>query len=127
MSLYESYTGEIYGNDFKRNETYNAILEHVTKKMGEDYLRLIETEFPVTFEQFYGYIALNDANGQPRTCTFYSKKFGKQFTCSPTSLRYVYHALLILQHFKECSSTEIVEVGCGYGGLCLAINYFPCY
>ena len=44
--------------------------------------------------------------------------------CSPTSLRYIYHALVILEHYKNTECKNIVEVGCGYGGLCLAINYF---
>jgi uncharacterized protein YkvS len=39
-------------------------------------------------------------------------------------LRYIYHALIILTYYKKTSCKNIVEVGCGYGGLCLAINYF---
>ena len=48
----------------------------------------------------------------------------KQIVCSPTSLRYVLHSLLILKYIKGTSTRKIVEVGCGYGGLFLGINYF---
>ena len=48
----------------------------------------------------------------------------KSFNCSPTSLRYVLHSLIILNDFKNKNLNKFVEVGCGYGGLFLGINYF---
>jgi 16S rRNA A1518/A1519 N6-dimethyltransferase RsmA/KsgA/DIM1 with predicted DNA glycosylase/AP lyase activity len=36
----------------------------------------------------------------------------------------VLHSLLILKHIKATGLSKIVEVGCGYGGLFLAINHF---
>jgi SAM-dependent MidA family methyltransferase len=38
-------------------------------------------------------------------------------------LRYLYHAHLILTHLKSSSLTDIVEIGGGYGGLYLAIDF----
>ena len=32
--------------NFKSNMNYRGILEHVSKKYGEEYIKLIETEFP---------------------------------------------------------------------------------
>jgi hypothetical protein len=55
---------------------------------------------------------------------------GTELLCSPSSLRYAYHALLILQTIYEQQQektkrfTRIVELGCGYGGLYLAIIHF---
>jgi hypothetical protein len=40
---------------------------------------------------------------------------------SPSSLRYLYHAFLIVEYMQPNSS--IVELGCGYGGLCLAVHF----
>jgi len=132
MSLYSNYINSLRVMnsmengyvDFKSNPRYNMILEHVSEKIGYDYLQLIQSQFP---NIFYGnlieFIGLNDLYGNP-------KKYNYKITdeiyidCSPTTLRYIYHALIILNHYKTTSSKSIVEVGCGYGGLFLAINYF---
>ncbi len=48
----------------------------------------------------------------------------KNFTgCSPTNLRYILHGLLILSYIKTIglTSTNIVEIGGGYDGLCFYI------
>lgn len=58
---------------------------------------------------------MNDFFGNPNKSTIQNKFI------SPTSLRYLYHAYLILSYISK--PVTIVEVGCGYGGLCLAINY----
>ena len=46
--------------------------------------------------------------------------------CSPTSLRYVLHAHIILEYQKKLNLNHIriVEVGGGYGGLLLAILFY---
>ena len=110
--------------DFKRHDNYCGILEHVSKELGDKYLELIETDFDVPFEDIVKFVTINDANGNPKKETFFSGKHRVLLECSPTSLRYIYHALVILKYYQTTASTEIVEVGCGYGGLCLAINYF---
>jgi hypothetical protein len=50
---------------------------------------------------------------------------------SPTSLRYVYQSHLILSHIQELDILDdkmnMVEIGGGYGGLCLALYYFAHY
>jgi hypothetical protein len=45
---------------------------------------------------------------------------------SPSNFRYILHAHLIFTHIKSnnMNDVNIVEVGCGYGGLCLAIHLF---
>jgi hypothetical protein len=61
----------------------------------------------------------------------YPEKYAFRFSdgsitmCSPTSLRYVYHSIVILNYYKLKNKTKnVVEVGCGYGGLFLGISYF---
>lgn len=47
------------------------------------------------------------------------------FMCSNSSLRYVSHALDILQYIKKINRhVNIVEIGAGYGGLCLSIHHY---
>lgn len=108
---------------FKSNSQYCGILEHVSYELGIKYLKLIETEFTdITIDHIRTFIDLNDKYGIP-------KKFNYSFmnttiTTSPTTIRYIYHSLVILNYYKNTSCENIVEVGCGYGGLCLAINFF---
>jgi len=84
---------------------------------------LIEAEFTtISYEDIIGFIEINDTNGSPNKNIFVYKD--NQILCSPTSLRYIYHALTILEYYKTTNCENMVEVGCGYGGLCLAINYF---
>jgi hypothetical protein len=127
MSQYDEYCNFIRDcdyTDFKQSNKYCGILEHVTKILGNEYLDLIDTEFQLSFDDMFNFMVLNDRIGNTKKENFYSTKHKKVFDCSPTSLRYIYHALIILKYYKETGLKEIVEVGCGYGGLCLAINYF---
>jgi len=110
--------------NFKSNNKYNTILEHVSYDQGKQYLTLIENEFSeITFELLEKYVKLNDTYGNPN-CENFTSKNGQILVSSATSLRYIYHALLILNYLKEVNLKSIVEVGCGYGGLYLAICYF---
>jgi hypothetical protein len=114
--------------NFKNNNNYNYVLEHVSREHGEEYLKLIESEFDnIDMNNIIEFANINDNYGEPIKNNFISKN-NIVFESSPTSLRYIYHGLLILNHYKEIYSNNkkipIVEVGCGYGGLFLSINYF---
>lgn len=108
---------------FKSNNGYCGILEHVSTTHGENYLKLILEEFPnINTNKILNFCILNDKYGNPYKHKFNVNNFS--ILCSPTSLRYVYHSLLILKYIETTKCKNIVEVGCGYGGLCLSINYF---
>lgn len=124
--------------NFKTNKEYNSILEHVSKNHGQEYLDLIYNEFGnvITVSNILDFIEINDKYGEPYTYKFkyndnndilpkniltYSNNV---INCSPTTIRYIYHSLLILKYYNEKNTTKIVEVGCGYGGLFLAFCYF---
>lgn len=109
---------------FKSNSVYNGILEHVSSRQGLQYLQEIEKRFALPIHKIRSFCALNDRVGTPSRVSY-----ADDLTVSPTSLRYIFHALLILEHVqkKGISSVKIVEVGCGYGGLVLAINFFAKY
>lgn len=113
--------------NFKSNILYNAILEHVSPELGESYIvvinKFVNENFPeITFNEINDYLVLNDTYGGPVKHNFLYNN--TPICCSPSSLRYVLHSLLILKHIKQTGLNKIVEVGCGYGGLFLAINHF---
>jgi hypothetical protein len=109
--------------NFKNNYHYNGILEHVSYEQGIKYLELILNEFPyILSEDIIEFIKINDKIGFPKKYTY--NIFNIQIDCSPSSLRYIYHSLLILKNYKNKNTNEIVELGCGYGGLFLAISFF---
>ena len=108
---------------FKSDHNYCGILEHVSYDLGLKYLNLIQREFTnIKYENINEFINLNDKYGNPKMFNY--PFMNMNILCSPTTLRYIYHALIILTHYKNTTCENIVEVGCGYGGLCLAINFF---
>lgn len=109
--------------NFKSNQKYNSILEHVSYEDGVKYAELIIKEFPnIHLDDILKYIEMNDKYGYPKLYNIHI--YNKKVNCSTTSLRYVYHALVILEYYKKTGLTKIVEVGCGYGGLFLALDHF---
>lgn len=121
---YRNFLNEITtANDlrfFKSNPSYMEILEHVSQDHGEHYLKLILGNTNILLKDITEFCKLNDAQGNPKKF-----QYGELLT-SATSLRYIWHAHLILTHFKSFNDSHynIVEVGGGYGGLCLAIHFF---
>jgi len=109
--------------NFKSNSEYNSILEHVSYSLGVEYLSLIENEFNISSKNIKEFIKINDKIGNPKKLAF-TLTNNDFIICSPSSLRYIYHALIILNYFKTKNNISIVELGCGYGGLFLAICYF---
>jgi hypothetical protein len=107
-------------SNFKSNNNYRDILEHVSSEQGQLYLDCILSNTNLSMSDIKNFCNKNDSIGSPLK-TLYGDLF-----VSPTSLRYIYHSHLIFEHIKNLSlnNIDIVEVGCGYGGLCLAINFF---
>lgn len=111
-------------SNFKNNSNYTYMLEHVQKDQGELYLQLILSNTNINEKEIIDFCSKNDALGNT-TRQIYNIE-SSSISVSPTSLRYIYHAHLILTHIKTTNkpTTDIVEVGGGYGGLCLAIHHF---
>ncbi len=129
-SLYNTYTDYVNNilkkNDltnFKNDTRYTYMLEHVSKEYGEQYLKLIKENFKVSDADIIDFSSINDAIGNPKKYNYLGVNM------SPTSLRYFFQAMLILKYFesKGHNDIRIVEIGGGYGGLCLAINYCSKY
>lgn len=123
-SSYTEFITNIYDkNDlsyFKSDPRYTPILEHVSSKGGSEYLSYIIKHTNFTENEISDFCKLNDSIGNPSMTEYISIK------TSPTSLRYIFHAYLILKylHSLNLPIVDIVEIGGGYGGLCLAIHYF---
>lgn len=107
-------------DNFKNNSDYRQILEHVNKKQGLSYLNLIRNEESIDDDDIIKFCQLNDKIGNP-----IKESFGNIHT-SPSSLRYIYHSILILKYLKKLDMKEndLIELGGGYGGLYLALKYF---
>jgi len=105
-------------SSFKRHPDYQYMLEHVSREQGQEYLSCIQKNTTITEQQIISFCELNDRLGAPNRHSYGT------LVCSPTNLRYLYHAHLILTYFKTFTlpSYKLVEVGGGYGGLCLAIQ-----
>jgi putative sugar O-methyltransferase len=106
--------------NFKSDTHFTDILEHTDVNFGKQYKELIKKEFNEDPKNFMDIIAINDAIGNPVKYDF------DGITMSPSNLRYIYHALLIKSKceawFPKKESLKIVEIGGGYGGLCLYIK-----
>ncbi len=102
---------------FKSFPDYKEILEHVSEDLGKKYLETIDDKIDIDIIQKL--CNINDSVGSPTIIDF-----GK-VRSSPSSLRYINHAFKILTYLKSLnlSSVKIVEVGGGYGGLCLIIYH----
>jgi len=123
-SAYCSYIKQVCDtndlSNFKANPTYQAILEHVSPEIGTQYLDAINEFTPFTLEDIKGFCTLNDSLGSPVTSDY------TDVVTSPSNLRYIFHSHLILSHLQSLGlpQIDIVEVGGGYGGLCLALHHF---
>ena len=106
---------------FKSNDDYRGVLEHVSQQQGHEYLQCIKNENIISLEEIKKFCEKNDSIGSP----FRYFYIDIDFYVSPTSLRYIYHACLLLKHVNnlKLQNVDFVEIGCGYGGLYLAIDF----
>ena len=107
-------------SNFKGNPAYQGILEHVSPELGKKYYESILHSHGLSRDAILSFCKKNDQIGSPKLSLI------DGMLLSPSSLRYVCHALLILSHCVRVKNLtpSMVEVGCGYGGLALAIDTF---
>ena len=128
LDIYEAYQQYIFKVidlpleelTFKSHPTYKHIVETVSPKAGLDYLHYVKSEYNDLYIQHKELLVdicyKNDSIGNPNKIEFHDF-----CECSPTSMRYLYHAFTILSYMKSNNivETDIIEIGGGYGGLCL--------
>lgn len=109
--------------NFKRNKDLVDITEHIGdlqiqhgKDMYEEIVKLNMID-NLTLNRM---IQINDFVGNPFFCDIHPK----MDRCSPNSIKYVYHGLLIVKKLKDekLNDIQFVEVGGGYGGQCVILQ-----
>ena len=129
MSIYQDYEKLIENQldlpiesmNFKSQPDYMKILEHVSPQQGRQYLQNTINHFNTSFNQLKDHLIVLckriDSVGKPNKCQYTG------FTeTSPTNLRYIYQAILILKEYKKSKLKNIIEIGAGSGGLCFFIQ-----
>ena len=120
---YSDYVKNIVSSNnlgnFKSNDSVTYMLEHVNGEWGKAYLDLIKSRTSIPDSEIIEYCRKNDSYGGGLKVNF------GFITTSPSNFRYIFHAHLILTHMKEnnMNNVNVVEIGGGYGGLCLAVNH----
>jgi hypothetical protein len=99
---------------FRSCKSYRKILEHVSPRTGEKYLRQLD-------RRGIPYLTLKNLTsrinvGGPATYSF--PGLGK---ISPTSIRYAKVHNDLRNIFGDLNDLEVLEIGCGYGGLALQL------
>lgn len=111
-------TSNDFATQFKNSPAVMGIFEHVSYQIGYEYLQLLKTKTSLSPYTIRRYCEKNDRIGGGVKYTY------DDLTTSSSNFRYLFHAHLILSHLQhlEQTSTRMVEIGCGYGGLCLALD-----
>jgi len=105
-------------NTFKQNPLYTKILQHCPHEISMEAYKKISAILNDN-DEIWKIIALNDTIGKPQTY-----KYGTiPYELSPTTMLYVYQAMIILNKIKNKKLT-ICEIGSGYGGLCFMLHVF---
>lgn len=112
VSFKASFDDETF-ESFKTNQDYNEILEHVSQSQGHQYLNMIDN--PIILENIQKF-KINDFFGKPKK--YYYPKIGD---VSPTTLRYIKVLQDLMTNF-DLKNSNIIEIGCGYGGQYVVIK-----
>jgi len=124
---FTSYVRQALGtpamDSFKSHPDVTDMLEHVNPSLGEEYMTHLQST-RLSMDLIRAYCQKNDriGGGQKHPYSFLTNS-PKGLT-SPSNLRYLFQAHLICSHLCRLQKdiVEIVEVGCGYGGLFLAME-----
>lgn len=103
---------------FKHSIIYTQVLEHVTQKLGGEYLDVINRTKAFTFDEWQEF-SKNDLYGEPARFSYEIN--GKSLTLSPTTIRYAKVLCDIITQFNAGEIKSIAEIGIGYGGQCRII------
>jgi len=109
---------------WKQEKDVYYMLEHVPGEYANVYLDLILSS-GISIETIQEYSTLVDSIGKAHQHSFTRNSY--TIISSTTCLRYLYHAIDIVNKlnpiFQKSILPTLVEVGGGYGGLSVAINY----
>jgi len=103
-------------DDFRRNQKYKSILEHVDENLALKYFNNIKKS--ISEQEILNYCKAINNSGNPLLIEINNKLY------SPTSLRYLNVAIDINSKFPNVSLKNVVEIGPGYGGQSLILQKF---
>ena len=131
MSIYTKYESVCNENyilecnewNFKSNDSYNVVLEHVNKEQANLYLKQIITEFTDIYNNNKSTL-IDICNRNDLYGNTIKQNFDNFTSCSPSNLRYIYQSFKILNYINSLglNNIDFIEIGGGYGGLCFFIN-----
>lgn len=110
---YLASNNDKYFSSFKRDISYQAILEHVNRSQGELYYSNITSKH---IKSNIDLAKINDKLGNP---VVYDYHFGQW---SPTTLRYL--KVLSDLSIYDLNNFSIAEIGAGYGGQYTVLRQF---
>lgn len=124
LVCYAASKSEFFFKRFRRNPTYNDILEHVSGKQGQEYLNVIYKNDKLKFtDSDWDNFCKNDLYGSPIKYSYQIN--GRSLNVSPTTLRYAKVLQDIATIFDTHRFKKIAEIGIGYAGECrLLTSYF---
>ena len=109
--------------NFRRNEIYNSVLEHVSQEQGQEYLDVIRRNRKLEFADMdWNEFRRNDLYGNPRVFPYEIN--GHAMVISPTTLRYAKVVQDIVTLFEVEKISSVAEIGVGYGGECRLLTNF---
>lgn len=112
-----------YFRNFRRNDIYNRVLEHVTQQLGQEYLDVIGRNKELQFaDTDWNGFRQNDLYGNPRVFPYEINGHVADF--SPTTLRYVKVLQDIVTLFETSQINSVAEIGIGYGGECRVLTSY---
>ncbi|MBO8221242.1 putative sugar O-methyltransferase [Prochlorococcus marinus] len=102
---------------FRRHHNYTRILEHVSRKEGEQYLNIIRREYKMKDDEIFQILKPLMKVGNPKLL----RLKGLSNKISTTGLRYLKIALDI-KKITGRNIGNVVEIGCGYGGQAIILD-----
>jgi len=97
--------------NFRADPSYQNVLEHVSKNLGQKYLEEIMANYNPTASSVFAELSDLSVFGNPPVYAY-----ADVGTVSPTIIRYVKVAYEIKSIFGDPSNLKIGEIGVGFGG-----------
>jgi hypothetical protein len=106
--------------DFRSNDIYKNILEHVDFEIAVQYFEIIKMKYGLTEFEIFDKIKKLNLIGKPELI----KVSSNIPELSSTGLRYLFTGLEIKEFVEKNSlnTDHIIELGCGYGGQSLILD-----
>lgn len=107
---------DTFFNNFKKDQSYKQILEHVSYELGISYLEVIKRD-NIEMLKYIEKFKENDIYGNPDTF-----HYNDIDVISPTTLRYIKVLSDLKNLIGDLTDMRIVEIGGGYGGQCKIVS-----